>query len=162
MRDGSTDQVSMIPGLRVQNIVWIDSEHNVPRYFVNGMDFKLEGSPISGFFEVLVEGKMPLLRRTEAVIKASNYNQALMIGERNDQIVKRNVYYYLKDREIILVPKEKRKFYKIFGESAGEIEKFVKDNAVSIRQPSGYFTIFTQYNSGFEGFESLIPKLIEN
>ncbi|RZS97639.1 hypothetical protein BC751_3255 [Cecembia calidifontis] len=162
MRDGGSDQVSIIPGFRVQNIVWVDSEHNIPRYFVNGMDFKLEGSPISGFFEVLVEGQMPLLRRTEAVIKPSNYNQALMIGERNDQIIKRNVYYYLKDKEIILIPKEKRKFYKIFGEYAAEIEQFVKDNAVNIRQPSGYFTIFTQYNSKFEGFESLIPKLIDN
>ena len=161
-RDGGSDQVGIIPGFRVQNIVWIDSEHNIPRYFVNGMDFKLEGSPISGFFEVLVEGQMPLLRRTEAVIKPSNYNQALMIGERNDQIIKRNVYYYLKDREIILIPKERRKFFKIFGEYTSEIEKFVKENSVNIRQPSGYFNIFTQFNSKFDGFESLIPKFIEN
>lgn len=162
MRDEGTDLVSTIPGFRVQNIVWIDSEHNIPRYFVNGMDFKLDGSPISGFFEVLIDGKIPLLRRTEAVVKPSNYNQALMIGERNDKIIKRNVYYYLNDREINLIPKEKRKFYKIFGEYSSEIEQFVKDNAVNIRQPSGYFTIFTQYNSKFEGFESLIPQFIEN
>ncbi|PSL07577.1 carboxypeptidase-like regulatory domain-containing protein [Cecembia rubra] len=162
MRDESSEQVTVIPGFRVQNIVWIDSEHNIPRYFVNGMDFREDGSPISGFFEVLVDGQMPLLRRTEAVIKPSNYNQALMIGERNDQIIKRNVYYYLKEREIIHIPKEKRKFFKIFGESGAELEQFVKTNSVNIRQPSGYFTIFTQYNSKFDGFESLIPKFIEN
>ncbi|WP_202949572.1 carboxypeptidase-like regulatory domain-containing protein [Cecembia lonarensis] len=162
LRDAEADQVTVLPGLRVQNLVWIDSEHNVPRYFVNGMDFKEDGSPISGFFEVLVEGQLPLLRRTIATIKQSNYNEALMIGQRNDEIVKRNTYYYLKEKEVIAIPKQKKKFYKIFGDKAEEIENFVKENAVNIKQPAGYFNVFTFYNSMFDGYEPLIPKLIDN
>jgi len=87
--------VSVMPGLRIQNIVWIDSTYQVPRYFVNGMDFQDEGAPIAGFFEVLVNGELPLMRRTTAYLKESNYNTALMVGERNDKILKRNTYYYL-------------------------------------------------------------------
>lgn len=162
LRADEADLVSTMPGLRVQNIVWIDNEHNVPRYFVNGMDLLEDGVPISGFFEVLVDGQMPLVRRTVASIKESNYNQALMVGERNDQIIKRNQYYYLNGKNLYLIPKNKKKFFKIFGDKSEELEKFVKENAVNIRQPSGYFTIFTQYNSSFEGFEPLIPKLVDN
>lgn len=162
LRDIDADQVTVLPGLRVQNLVWVDSEHNVLRYFVNGMDFKEEGSPISGFFEVLVDGQLPLMRRTIATIKQSNYNTALMVGERNDEIVKRNLYYFLRDKEIIAIPKQKKKFYKIFGNKAEEIENFVRENAVNIKQPAGYFAIFTFYNSKFEGFKPLIPKLVEN
>ncbi|WP_332910516.1 hypothetical protein [Algoriphagus boritolerans] len=47
--------VTTMPGIRIQNIVWMDSAYKVPRYFVNGMDFKEDNTPISGFFEVLVE-----------------------------------------------------------------------------------------------------------
>jgi len=162
LRADMDDLLSTMPGFRVQNIVWIDSEHNVPRYFVNGMDFREDGVPISGIFEVLVDGQMPLLRRTIATIKMSNYNEALMVGQRNDQIVKRNVYYFLKDKEVIEIPKKKKEFYKIFGDKAQEIQVFVNENEVNIRQPSGYFNIFTRYNSMFEGFEPLLPKLVEN
>jgi hypothetical protein len=162
LRADMDDLVSTMPGFRVQNIVWIDSEHNVPRYFVNGMDFREDGVPISGIFEVLVEGHMPLLRRTIATVKMSNYNEALMVGQRNDQIMKRNVYYFLRDKSIIEISKKKKDFFKIFGDKAQEIQAFVNDNEVNIRQPSGYFAIFTQYNSMFEGFEPLVPKLVEN
>jgi hypothetical protein len=87
-----SSQITTVQGLRIQNIVWMDSSYKVPRYFVNGMDFREEGVPISGFFEVLVEGELPLMRRTLAVFKESNYNTALMVGNRNDQIIKRNFY----------------------------------------------------------------------
>ncbi len=86
------NRVSTMPGSRIQNIVWMDSAYQVPRYFVNGMDFKDDGVPVSGFFEVVVDGELPLMRRTIAVFKESNYNTALMVGNRNDQIIKRNVY----------------------------------------------------------------------
>ncbi|WP_009032511.1 carboxypeptidase-like regulatory domain-containing protein [Indibacter alkaliphilus] len=162
LRVDEEDMITTLPGLRVQNIVWVDAGAKVPRYFVNGMDFKEDGAPISGFFEVLVEGQLPLVRRTIASIRASNYNEALMVGERNDQIKKRNTYYYISDKNIIQVPKGKRKFFNIFGDMSEEMEEFAKDNEVNFKTPSGLFVLFTQYNSKFEGYEPLIPKLLDD
>ena len=101
LMEPETSLVSTMPGLRIQNIVWVDSTYKVPRYFVNGMDFKDEGSPISGFFEVLIDGEMPLMRRTMVILKESNYNAALMVGNRDDELIKRNYYYYLDDKNVI-------------------------------------------------------------
>ena len=84
-----SDRIRTIPGLRVQNLVMIDSIHQVPRYFVNGMEFKLNGVPVSGFFEILVDGRIPLVRRTVTALKKSNYNTALMIGNKDDEILKK-------------------------------------------------------------------------
>jgi hypothetical protein len=154
-----SEEVSIIPGLRVQNIVWVDSEHMVPRYFVNGMDLKEEGAPILGFFEVLVDGQMPLVRRTNASIKESNYNQALMIGNRDDQIIKKNTYYYIWDSEVKEVPRKKRKFFSIFGDKASEMEGFAKENNVNIKDPSSLFVLFSRYNSLFSGFDPIINRL---
>jgi hypothetical protein len=162
LRSENSDDASTIPGLRVRNIVWIDSEHGVPRYFINGMDFKDEGSPIAGFFEVLVDGKMPLVRRTIASIRESNYNQALMVGEPDDRVVKRYVYYYIEGKNVIEIPSKKKKLFPIFGESQAEMEDFAETNNLNLKEASSLFSLFTQYNSKFEGFDPLLPKLIDN
>lgn len=159
--DPETFQVTTLQGYRVQNIVWMDSSYNVPRYFVNGMDFKEDGVPISGFFEVLVEGQLPLMRRTLAVFKESNYNVALMVGNRNDQIVKRNSYYYLKGKDLILVPKKRKQFFTIFGKEAAEVEQFFEENQLKLSDPSAIFQVFTYYNSKFPGFVPIMTQLLD-
>ncbi|OOG74841.1 carboxypeptidase-like regulatory domain-containing protein [Algoriphagus sp. A40] len=153
--------VSVMPGLRIQNIVWMDSAYNVPRYFVNGMDFKDEGVPISGFFEVIVEGELPLMRRTLAVFKESNYNVALMVGDRNDQIIKRNVYYYLKGKDLYEVPKKRKDLFPIFGEKEAEMLAFVEDNEIDLKKTGSVFQLFTYYNSRFPGFEPIMDQLLD-
>jgi hypothetical protein len=153
--------VSTMPGLRIQNIVWMDSSYKVPRYFVNGMDFREDNVPISGFFEVLVEGQLPLMRRTKAIYKESNYNTALMVGNRNDQIIKRNIYYYLRGKDLYAVPKKRKELFKIFGERAGEMEAFVKENQIDLKKNGSIFQIFTYYNAQFPGFVPIMEQLLD-
>lgn len=153
--------VTTMPGLRIQNIVWMDSSYKVPRYFVNGMDFKEDGVPISGFFEVLVEGELPLMRRTLAIFKESNYNTALMVGNRNDQIIKRNVYYYLKGKDLYEVPKKRKDLYLIFGEKAEEMEAFVEENEIDLKINGSIFQLFTYFNSRFPGFVPIMDQLLD-
>lgn len=162
LRSEDSEDATTVPGLRVRNIVWIDSEHGVPRYFINGMDFKDEGSPIAGFFEVLVDGKLPLVRRTIASIRESNYNQALMVGEPDDRVVKRYVYYYIEGKNVIEIPTNKKKIFTIFGENQAEMEAFAESNKLNLKEASSLFSLFTQFNSKFEGFDPLLPKLIDN
>ncbi len=156
-----TLQVTTLQGLRVQNIVWLDSSYKVPRYFVNGMDFRDEGAPILGFFEVLVEGELPLMRRTLAVFKESNYNVALMVGNRNDQIVKRNVYYFLRGKDMFEVPKKRKEFFLIFGEKAAEMEAFAEENQIDLKAAGSIFQVFTYFNSQFQGFVPIMSQLMD-
>lgn len=156
-----TSQVTTLPGLRIQNIVWMDSSYKVPRYFVNGMDFKDDGVPISGFFEVLVEGKLPLMRRTLAIFKESNYNTALMVGNRNDQIIKRNVYCYLRNKDLYKVPTKRKELFLIFGEKSSEMEAFVEANGIDLKDRSSIFQMFTYYNSQFPGFVPIMDQLLD-
>ncbi len=161
LMEPESNLTSVMMGLRVQNLVWVDSAYKVPRYFVNGMDFLDEGSPISGFFEVLVDGKLPLMRRTEAIFKESNYNTALMVGNRNHQIIKRNTYYYLEGKNVIEVPSNRKKLMALFGDKAEEMEKFVNDNSLPTRVPVSLFQIFTHFNSQFDGFQPIMSQLLD-
>ena len=153
--------VSVMPGLRIQNFVWVDSTYKVPRYFVNGMDFKDEGSPIAGFFEVLVDGELPLMRRTMAVFKESNYNTALMVGNRNDQIIKRNVYYFLEGKDVIQMPTSRKKIFAVFGDQAEDMSDYAEKNGIDLKDPSGLFQLFTHYNSQFPGFRPIMSQLLD-
>jgi hypothetical protein len=153
--------VSTLSGLRIQNIVWMDSVYRVPRYFVNGMDFKEDGVPISGFFEVLVEGKLPLMRRTIAIFKKSNYNTALMVGNRDDQIIKRNIYYYLKEKDLFVVPKRRKDLFLIFEGKEAEMEAFANANAIDVKESSAIFQLFTYYNSLFPGFTPILDHFLD-
>lgn len=161
LMEPESNNVSVMMGLRIQNLVWVDSAYKVPRYFVNGMDFLDEGVPISGFFEVLVDGQLPLMRRTEAIFKESNYNTALMVGNRNHQIVKRNTYYYLQGKNVIEVPSNRKKLMLLFGDKAEEMENFINRNSLPTREPGSLFQIFTHYNSQFDGFQPIISQLLD-
>jgi hypothetical protein len=152
------DEVTTIPGLRVQNLVWIDSVHQVPRYFVNGMDYKEEGVPVSGFYEVLVDGELPLVRRTVASVKRSNYNTALMVGNKNDEIKKKNIYYYVVDGEVMEVPRKRKQLIKVFEDKADEVQRFMEESQVNLKDNSGLYMVFSYYNSLFEGYDPLWPE----
>jgi len=152
------DRVKTIPGLRVQNLVWVDSLHRVPRYFINGMDLKEKGAPISGFYEVLVDGELSLLRRTIATVKKSNYNTALMIGNKDDEIKKRDSYYYIQGDEVIEVPRSQKKLMKLFEEDKQkEVAQFIDDNDPNLKNVSGLYKVFSYYNSLFGGYEPIPP-----
>lgn len=150
------DRVRTIPGLRVQNLVWIDSLHNVPRFFINGMDLKENGSAISGFYEVLVDGEISLVRRTIATVKKSNYNTALMIGTKDDEIKKRDSYYYIKDDQVTKVPRTHKKLIKLFEEDKQkEVAQYIDDNNPNLKEVSGLYMVFSYYNSLFDDYEQL-------
>lgn len=152
--------IIQIQGSKIQNLVWIDSTYSVPRYFVNGMDFLEDKIPISGFFEVLVDGDLPLMRRTKIILKESNYNETLMVGNRDHELIKRDVYYYLKGKDLTEIPTKRKFFYELFGEDAGSIKDFVEANEMSLKDPNSLFQIFTYYNSKFPDFESIMDQFI--
>lgn len=153
-----SDIVRTIPGLRVQNFVWIDSLHQVPRFFINGMDLKENGSPISGFYEVLVDGELSLVRRTIATIKKSNYNTALMLGNKDDEIKKRDSYYYIQDDQVMGVPKSQKKLLKLFEEDKQkDVAQYIEDNDPNLKEVSGLYMVFSYYNSLFPSYEPSSP-----
>lgn len=151
-----SSRVKTIPGLRIQNLVMIDSLHRVPRFFINGMDLKEKGSPISGFYEVLVDGELSLVRRTIASVKKSNYNTALMIGNKDDEIKKRDMYYYIQDDQVLEVPRNQKKLMKLFKEDKQkEVEEFINEYDPNLKEVSGLYMVFSYYNSLFDTYEPL-------
>lgn len=138
--------VKVLSGKKVKSFVWVDSLTRSPHYFVNGNDFKdKENIPMTGFFEVLTEGRMPLLAKTELVVKNPTYNDKFDMGNRNTRIVKKVDYYYVQNGVAAEVPSGKKKFLLLFGDHAPSVEKFINTNTLTLSDGAHLRAIFEHY-----------------
>jgi hypothetical protein len=138
-------QVKVLPGDRVRNFAVTDSLNINTLFYANGKDFTLDGKKQSGFFEVMEDGKIALLKKTEIEIKKADYNPALHIGSLDEKILKKDSYYVLKGTELQEV--RKKKFFAIFGDQAATMETYADTNRLSAGNPRELQMIIRHYNS---------------
>ena len=143
----TTFGIKVLSGKKVRSFVWMDSLTKTPHFFVNGHDFKpAAGVPVTGFFEVLVEGDLTLLSRTKVVVKKPTYNQQLDMGNRDTRIEKRTEFYYMDNNLLHELPSTKKKIILVFEDHAEALQDFVKVNNLSWSEEQHLKYIFEHYN----------------
>lgn len=138
--------VKVLEGKRVKSFLWKKDNSASPSYFVNAHEYTFDGIPLLGFFEVLVDGSLPLFKRTEVVIQKANYVKEFDTGSRNDKILKKVSYYYGDQKEAFIVPKKKAHI--IFKDKSEDLEQFIKTNDLSLKEEADLIRIFKHYNEG--------------
>ena len=81
--------IKILTASKVKTFVILDSISQEERYFVNAMELRHDGTPLTGFLEVIVDGNTPLLKRTYLFEKEPTYNPALDVGSRDTKILKK-------------------------------------------------------------------------
>jgi len=139
-----------IKGLSGQSVVrftCVDSPRGKTATYVNAKEYVDAGSRPQGFFEILVDGKIPLLKRESIVVKKADYNVQLSIGSRDDKILKKSSYYYANSSRISPLPGNRKKLQKVFGGQSSEVGQFIDRNALSVREERDLIEIFHFYDS---------------
>jgi hypothetical protein len=140
--------VKVLDGNKVKNFVWIDGQTNQLSYFVNAREFKnSDNVPLIGFFEVLSDGMLPLLKRTKVLVKKADYNAVLNVGSHDDKILKSDDLYYAKDIHVLKVPSSSKKLTVLFGDKSADVKKFINDNSLSVGKEQDMAKIFEYYNA---------------
>jgi hypothetical protein len=141
--------VKVIIGKKIRTFVWMDSVTQSLQYFVNGQEFKDEdGGAYDGFFYILADGKCPLLKRTEAVLKKATYTVQFDVGSKDDQIIKKEkLFYRSADGNVLQLPNSRKKIFAIFGDSKEVMEKFADDNQLSVSEERHLINLFQRYNT---------------
>lgn len=140
--------VRVMPSKMFKSFVWIDSVSKEPTYFVNAKDFLAESKvPLKGFFQVMTEGSVTLLKRMTVYVKKADYNMVLNVGSRDDKIMKEITLYYTKGNTAFEVPSSKKKLLPIFGDKATAVEQYIKDKDLSVSKENDVKSIFAYYNS---------------
>jgi hypothetical protein len=138
--------IKVLEANSVKSYLSVDSLTKTPHYFINSSRFKDEnGSFTEGFFEVLSDGKIPLFKKTTLEIKRGNYRPELSIGKKEDQILKKVKYFYMKDNQLIQIPATK-KLSDVFGTRREEMNIFIKNNKISAKQELHLKALFDHYN----------------
>ncbi|MFM8912517.1 MAG: hypothetical protein ACKOE6_06275 [Flammeovirgaceae bacterium] len=135
--------VRVLNGDLVQSVVSLDSLTKIPRYYFNGKSFKSpSGVPYSGFFELLVEGNIPLLKRTDVELLKANFNPALNVGSKDHKYIKNTSFFYLKNG--VAQPISKKNFFAIFGDRQKEMEVYGKSKR--LKAENDLISIFEYFN----------------
>jgi hypothetical protein len=138
--------VKVLDVKRIQNMVWRDSVTSVTQYFVNGNEYKKDGTPYAGLMEVLVDGTMPLLKRTQILFKAPTYNEAMGSGSKDVKIYKKSIIFYAKDGDLNEI-KNKKDVLEASGDLSKEVEAYIKINKLNVSKDEGMRRVFEFINS---------------
>ncbi|MFZ1806779.1 MAG: hypothetical protein WAU36_06145 [Cyclobacteriaceae bacterium] len=139
-------QIKLIKVSRVESLIWYDSITNVPRAFVNAKDYSENGVELNGLLEVLVDGDIPLIKKTTIWVKRPDYVIAFDVGSKDTQINKREVFYYAKGKELFEI-KKKKELIALFGDKGDEVNRFIKVNQLNVKEQRGLASAFLHYNS---------------
>ncbi len=145
--DIMTEQgIRALAGSRVKSLEWSDSLTKQPQFFVNASRFNNEdGIPYLGFFQILAEGKLVLLRKTELIFKEADRSPHHNAGNADHRFLKRSALYYVEGDCSLKLP-GKRNLLKLFAGKDEEMSKFIKINALDLNQDSHIAALFEYYN----------------
>jgi hypothetical protein len=138
--------IKVLKGNDIKSFVWMDSLRQEPYYFINGRDYKLDGIPLTGFFEVLVDGGTPLFKKTRLNIKKASYNVALDVGTRDDKIIKTFDYYAGVSDDVIEIPTSRKKAMTLFPGKEDEMGLYMEANSLSLKKEQDLIHLFRHYN----------------
>lgn len=140
------NQIKLIKVDRIESLIWYDSITNVPRAFINAKDYSENEIELSGLLEVLVDGDIPLIKKTTIWVKRPDYVLAFDVGSKDTQINKKEVFYYANGRELIEI-KKKKQLIALFGDKGDGVNRFIKVNQLNIKEQRGLANAFLHYNS---------------
>jgi len=139
--------IKVMNGGKVKSFAWIDEKSKLPEYFINAKEFRnSENVQLIGFFQVLSDGALPLLKKTTVDVKKPDYNEALNVGSRDAKILKKAEQFYAVGNKVFKVPASKKNVLSLFADKSAEMEKFIADKSLSMAKEEHLITIFNHYN----------------
>ena len=88
-----------------------------------------KGQP-DGFFKVIYNEKSSLLCHYTTKIKKSNYNEAMAVGNKDDEIVVTTKYYAYIDKQLVELETTRKKLVKQFQDKP-EIVNYIMENKIN-------------------------------
>ena len=142
------DQIRVLSFKEVSSFSWLDGNLGDTVHFVSGKDYRKNGVPIDGFFQILKTGTWTLLSKPTLVLIKNTYVAALDAGERNNKWVKRDELYILNQTQLFNTNLSKNKFISQFpSDLQGAIKDFQSSKKIGNKNLGDLLLITDYLNS---------------
>ena len=121
---------------KIISFLWSDSASNKQTMFLKASNYQYDGSKIDGFLEVILEGKLSLLKRKKIRLQKSNFNPLLVEESSNDQIFQDEEFFLLKDNRLAKLEKKNNKAITAFLGSDDRALQYLKNNKINYKRES--------------------------
>jgi hypothetical protein len=144
---GQDKGVRALPGNKVRTFVWVDSLTSTRQYFVNAGEYKDdEGTPYRGFFMILSEGEITLLKLNRVIFKAADTRPTHNTGSKDNRFIKSADVYYAVGNKAMKLPGRKG-ILKLMESQKAAIDKFIEINDLDLGKEWHQVMLFDHYNS---------------
>lgn len=138
--------IKVLPGKLVKSFIYDDSVTNQRHNFVNASEWKsANGATLSGFLEILADGKIKLVGYTELVFLKADYNVAKDVGNKDNRYIKKEKYFYIADNSINPLPK-KKELLTIFGDQKESLQQYISKENLNVKNTDDLIKLFSYYN----------------
>ncbi|HPM31526.1 MAG TPA: hypothetical protein PLJ60_14415 [Chryseolinea sp.] len=134
-------------GRNVKSFELLNSATQEYDKFINSSDFNAGGTKLLGFMREIEIGELSLYAKTDIKLIKANYVAALDMGKEEDAFSKRNVFYIVKNKELIEVVPNKKQFAANFPELEPEILSFIKEENLSLKKEKDLLSLVVFLNN---------------
>ncbi len=144
---GKGNGIRSLSGSRVRSVVMSDSVTLIPKYFINGQEYKNEEDiPYLGFFQILAEGELSLLKFTTVTFKPADTNPTHSTGSADHRFMKKSKLYYAQGSKAIELP-NRRGILKLMESRQREVNDYIKLNDINLGDERHLVILFDYYNT---------------
>lgn len=131
----------------IRKIVWMKGDQKVT--LVNTRQYP-GVKDMSGFFQVIAEGSLTILKYTKINLLQPTYSVALDVGTKDYRIIKKEEYYYLRGGKDNGKPEKfkptKSALLDLMRSKKSRVEKYIEENDLNLRKDEDLAKLVAFYN----------------
>lgn len=137
--------IKAVKATAVRYVDMNNSYGSASRYF-NVDEFQHEGQSLTGFFEEVVRGKLNLLVHPSVHVQKANFNVALNVGTKDDELVKKFDWYAGRGKQVIKFSPGKKAILELMSDKKDQMEAYFKQEKPDLKSRAGLLGLFVYYN----------------
>ncbi len=135
--------IKVVPLKDVRLFYWFENGQRLD--FINGSAYANDGTPRTGYFQVLAEGTINLFKKTHLSVQKANYRPELDVGSSEDKVIREDTYHLARGKSITKL-KNNRKVYGFFKQQQTKVKKRAKQQGWNPKKEGGLIAIVNHYN----------------
>lgn len=140
------NEINILPLKQINYFEWVYEPEKEVSFFVNGLNYKIEGVGLVGICEVLTTGKVQLFMKKDVDIKRDNYVSGYYSARSVERASSRTEFYMAEGNRLFAISKKSKENKDLFGDRADEVISYAKNNKLKWKKAEDLIKIFDFYN----------------